>query len=894
MPRLKVNEENLLDLLTTKLYSTDPNLTIRELLQNASDAINEAPDNSKHAIDVEFDGLATDRRISVIDTGIGMNDHDLENRLAVVADGDKIARAKDNDAIAGRFGIGFLSTLIIADEVEVLTRKAGEDQGWRFLLKKSGEYSIEPTDKQVVQGTKVTLHVGDSRDRSRELVDKISDLLTEEGMNDAIREWGYLLKFPVRLKSSSGRKQINARTMPWDDDQAAAAAFEDVFGKDSRPVFTWRFGDRTQSGVSFSGVFYFNDSLIYKPTARLYSRGLLVDAENSALMPDYSGFAYCLVECSQVEVDLARRNAEQDQTFRSLSNAIWYEFTKAFCEFATRYTNEMINLWAAVDNTTTSALLRLLDTSAERLSDRRAAATDFLIRAAADIPFYTLDEISGAQGRPQWKTIRELVADKVNDLDSSYRPGEIIELPYTDSTVPVEKDILISEHGVLIDVSREEKNHGALLLFFQRHIDDVSARHGFRLLPATLPEPDDVTADEVRRLWQPALDVIQKSIRFYQREHEVVVERIRPKDTPVIVGLEEIDDNLVNSLRDQLKELGMAGPQSAALVQKLDGVLKGAGGSKIRVRVNADNGTMHALAKATIDEATLRDAEIALQTIVWRAVLDFFGTSATRQMIAEERANVNRMVATLLNRAERLSESQRQESESSAELAAAKKRLDELSAEIGRLRSSEVAAEPEARPPQERIVGVLDIQNSTRSIFGIGAQGPEAKASVLDKLVKGISAKLDAFAEVTGFTGDGIQFIVRDDLDDQACIRAGNLLIGLSDQVMTVVADDSELDNFFRSYGVGVPKLRVSIDWGEVYEAKIAGRIEAYGQPFIRATRIVTDKSIYEQRGVSILLSRWAFTKGVRLWDVTRFEEAGSVRVAGLNPEDVPVYAPKA
>nr|VFJ99216.1 MAG: Histidine kinase-, DNA gyrase B-, and HSP90-like ATPase [Candidatus Kentron sp. H]VFJ99341.1 MAG: Histidine kinase-, DNA gyrase B-, and HSP90-like ATPase [Candidatus Kentron sp. H]VFK04038.1 MAG: Histidine kinase-, DNA gyrase B-, and HSP90-like ATPase [Candidatus Kentron sp. H] len=165
--RLTIHEENVLELLKTKLYSTDPKLTIRELLQNSHDAIVEVEHLARirPVIDVSLDIHSMDRSISVSDNGIGMNEEDLRRRLAVVADGDKLKRAQENSALIGQFGIGFLSTLIIADRVEVVTQKHGDSQAWLFTLEQSGHYMIEPNTDRTAHGTTVTLHVGSNRDR---------------------------------------------------------------------------------------------------------------------------------------------------------------------------------------------------------------------------------------------------------------------------------------------------------------------------------------------------------------------------------------------------------------------------------------------------------------------------------------------------------------------------------------------------------------------------------------------------------------------------------------------------------------------------------------------------------------------------------------------------------
>ncbi len=886
MPRLSVNEENLLNLLTTKLYSTDPELTIRELLQNASDAIDEVSGSTHHSINIEINNLGADRWIAVSDTGIGMDESDLRHKLAVIADGDKLKRAQKigEGKIAGRFGIGFLSTLIISDRVEVLTKKQDEQRSWRFVLERSGEYDISETNEYVERGTKVILHLGDNRDRNRELLDKISDLMTQEGMVHAIREWGYLLRYPIYLKAggASGRQHVNARAMPWADDQAAEAAFQDLFAGASSgpPLFTYRFEDKIQDGVTFNGVFYFNDGVLYDPGARLYSSGLLVDAHSSQLIPDYAPFLQCIVDCSQINIDLARRNPEKDNTHRALALGLSRQFTSAFLQFAQRQTDAMAKLWASTDNTVTARLLHLIENSSPRLSAKRDAAIDFLIQTCQDIPFQILDEISGGQGRPVWKTIRELITAKRNDVDSKYRPDDVLDIRYTESRVPVEKDILVNEHKVLIDVGREGKNYASLIRMFGRYNDEIRALHKFQVVPTVLPPADTVSPEQLRDLWEPTTRLIQTSVNFYKREHEVVVERIRPDDTPIIVGLEDVDDDLVAALRQQLADIGMAGPQMASVIGKLDQVLNTVGGSRIRIRVNADNPTMRQLAHAALEDATARDAEIALRTITWRAVLDYFGVSATRDMISQERANVNLLVTTLLNRAERLFEAQGVESE--------------LRAKVRTLEAA-VPQVVEPRPPRKCLIGIIDITRSTGIIFGNAAVGPEQKAKALSTLVDHIAGVLEEFADVNSFTGDGVQFVVRDGLSKDALIQAGVSLKSLPQSLATLVNADGELRDVFHTHGVGTPRIRIAMDHGDVYEGHIGKVVESFGLPFIRATRLVSNDAAFTQADTLLLLTRWAYEAAAEsgLFRSSDFKEASPLRISGIEPSEFECYAPK-
>ena len=876
---LTVNEENLLELLKTTLYSSDPGVAIRELLQNSHDAIRELPSGKlrQPAIEVSLDRHSYERSISVTDNGIGMNEVDLREKLAVVADGDKLKRAKDNDELIGRFGIGFLSTLIIADTVEVVTQKYGEDKAWRFLLDQTGQYSISPAPLQRGHGTTVILNIG--KDRRLELLKQINDLLTEEGMKVAIREWGYLLDIPIRLKlaKNSSPVLVNARKMPWEDMQAAKDTFEDVFGSKNIPLFTYPFAKHNYEGVEYSGVFYFNNQSFFQNSARLYSHGLLVNAENTQIIPAYAPFVHCVIECSALNIDLARRNPENDSVYRVLCAAIHKEFTNAFEKFSQTLGDSLLLLWPNVDNTVISRLAGLLDTGSEHLRFQRDAAEEFLVRCALCFPFYVLDEHSGGQGRPLLNKIEDILRDKKRRLDTNFVHGDVIEIPYTESKVAVEKDILVGSYNVLIDVGRDNLAHDTLIRLMSRYNSEFSKIYGFKVVPVVLPEEEGVTAQEVHELWYKAIELITRSVSFFGREHEVVVERITPEDTPVIISMQDVDNSLIEALRGHVQEVGNTGTQAVSMTAKLDKMLEkmASGGGMMQVRINANNPTMKLLAEAALQKHTVMEAELSLQTITWRAVLDYYGVAASRDMLLAERNIVGKLVITLVNRAERLATAEKMNSELSVKAA----KFDAMS-------EDETGDQREVFEPVSGFAGVVDVADSTRKIFGNHDVDSSEKAIFLSKIISTISEVLEPVATTTGFTGDGITFLIRDDLNDNDCPQVGHKLKTLESSLRDALLSDKRLYGFLNKAG-GDVGLRIALDYGDVYRYRngIGMKKDFFGLPFIKSTRLTTNSDLYCEKKVNLILTDQAYNTGARkgYWQADEFGDHGTVPAKGLH-----------
>src|SRR6202167_5481264 len=165
----------LLQLIVHSLYS-HPEIFLRELISNSSDAL----DKLRHLtlVDDAYKSLPFDPRIdleldeekktlSIADTGIGMNEEDLISHLGTIArSGTKnflallSGDAKKDSNLIGQFGVGFYSAFMVADKIEVVSRKAGDELAWRWTSDGQTGFDIEPAERLTV-GTTILLHLNE-------------------------------------------------------------------------------------------------------------------------------------------------------------------------------------------------------------------------------------------------------------------------------------------------------------------------------------------------------------------------------------------------------------------------------------------------------------------------------------------------------------------------------------------------------------------------------------------------------------------------------------------------------------------------------------------------------------------------------------------------------------
>ncbi|MBS4729942.1 molecular chaperone HtpG [Mycobacterium sp. SM1] len=204
----------LLDLLVHSVYS-HKDAFLRELISNASDALDKlrlealrnkdldpnSIDVSDLHIEIETDKGA--RTLTVRDNGIGMSREEVVDLIGTLAKSgtaelrQKLREAKQavaSEELIGQFGIGFYSTFMVADKVELLTRKAGESTATRWVSSGEGTYSIESVD-DAPQGTAVTLHL-----KPADAEDELHDYTAEWKIRQLVKKYSDFIAWPIRMQ----------------------------------------------------------------------------------------------------------------------------------------------------------------------------------------------------------------------------------------------------------------------------------------------------------------------------------------------------------------------------------------------------------------------------------------------------------------------------------------------------------------------------------------------------------------------------------------------------------------------------------------------------------------------------------------------------------------------
>ncbi len=224
--------QKLLDLMIHSLYS-NKEVFLRELISNSSDALDrrrfESLSNSELTVEGELEiHLIADgpgRTLTISDNGIGMNREEIVEHLGTIARSGTLEFLKKNEGggedgevapdLIGQFGVGFYASFMVASDVEVISRRAGEDKATRWTSQGAGEYSLEDGTRDTA-GTTIVLSLKDVDGEAG-----ISDFADEYILRNVVKKYSDFVGYPIKLTVIADAPPVSK-----DADEAEKAAAE--------------------------------------------------------------------------------------------------------------------------------------------------------------------------------------------------------------------------------------------------------------------------------------------------------------------------------------------------------------------------------------------------------------------------------------------------------------------------------------------------------------------------------------------------------------------------------------------------------------------------------------------------------------------------------------------
>ncbi|MDP9169658.1 MAG: molecular chaperone HtpG [Acidobacteriota bacterium] len=352
MPKREFQTEvdQLLQLIVHSLYS-HKEIFLRELISNSSDALDklkylnltEDPYKSlpfDPRIDIEID--EEQHKLTISDTGIGMNEDDLIAHLGTIArSGTKnfLAQlsgdAKRDSNLIGQFGVGFYSAFMVADRVEVVSRKAAEDSAWRWISDGRSGFDIEPAERDKA-GTTVTLFLNDEG----------QEYANSWKVQGIVKKYSNHIAFPIFLtydksewdekekKSEKKRvtEQINSASALWKrpkselKDEDYKEMYKTISGDWEDPLF-W-IHTNAEGTLEYTTLFYVPAKAPmdmyqadYKPGVKLYVRRVFITDDQKELLPGYLRFLRGIIDSEDLPLNVSREILQQNKILTAIKTA---------------------------------------------------------------------------------------------------------------------------------------------------------------------------------------------------------------------------------------------------------------------------------------------------------------------------------------------------------------------------------------------------------------------------------------------------------------------------------------------------------------------------------------------------------------------------------------------
>ena len=383
--------QRLLDLMIHSLY-THTEIFLRELISNASDALDRRRFESLSNPELQAEGpleihLIADRpnrSLTVSDNGIGMNREELVRNLGTIARSgtreflNRAERGAEADPdLIGQFGVGFYASFMVADEVEVISRRAGEDKAARWLSKGAGEYSLDDAERDTAGTTiRLSLKPADSEGG-------LSDYCDEWVLRQIVKKYSDFVAYPIRLtvleaaseageseqaeaaKSAPGepvRREIEA---PLNSMKALWMRPESEVEESEYSEFykhiTHDFQDpMLRISTSMEGTFEAR-ALLYVPGkapfdlyhrerlhngVQLYVRRVFIMDECRDLLPDWLRFVRGVVDAEDLSLNVSREMLQQDRQIRTIRKHLVKKVTETLKALAEDDKAKYETFWA--------------------------------------------------------------------------------------------------------------------------------------------------------------------------------------------------------------------------------------------------------------------------------------------------------------------------------------------------------------------------------------------------------------------------------------------------------------------------------------------------------------------------------------------------------------------
>ena len=353
----KAEAKKVMDLMINSIY-TNKEIFLRELISNASDALDKLyykdlkSDNSTDKSDyyIEIIPNKEERSLTILDTGIGMDENDLIENLGTIAKSGteafrKSVEKSDVKDLIGQFGVGFYSAFMVSDKIQVLTKKFGDDKAYLWESVNAESYEISEANKEE-NGTEIKLFLKENTEDAN-----YDEYLDQFRIKNLVEKYSNYIRYPIKMLVTKTRKAadftdddpkyedykdydiLNSNEPIWKknkndlkDEDYVNFYRESHYGFDE-PLSWIHFN--VEGLVEFKALLYIPKkapfdfySKDYKKGLELYSHGVKIMDRSEDLLDDAFSFVKGVVDSDDISLNISRETLQQDRQVRVIAKQI--------------------------------------------------------------------------------------------------------------------------------------------------------------------------------------------------------------------------------------------------------------------------------------------------------------------------------------------------------------------------------------------------------------------------------------------------------------------------------------------------------------------------------------------------------------------------------------------
>ena len=347
--QFKTEVSQLLHLIIHSLYS-NREIFLRELISNASDALDKlkyqlltSGNEIEGGLKIELGFTEGDKRtLTISDNGIGMSHDDLNEDLGTIARSgtrkflENLTEEQKKDSnLIGQFGVGFYSVFMVASKVEVVTRKYGEDQAWKWTSDGVEKYTIEEAERPE-QGTTITIYLNEDG----------SQFANRWDMERLVKKYSNHVAYPIFLSYDQNtyndkyevtgkehkREQINSASALWTrskselTDKDYNEFYKSSTGDSDDPLFYVH--TKAEGANEYTTLFFVPAQAPfdmyhadYKPGVKLYVKRVFITDDDKELLPTYLRFVRGVIDSEDLPLNVSREILQQNRVMSNIRTA---------------------------------------------------------------------------------------------------------------------------------------------------------------------------------------------------------------------------------------------------------------------------------------------------------------------------------------------------------------------------------------------------------------------------------------------------------------------------------------------------------------------------------------------------------------------------------------------